>query len=78
MWRKNTHRHPMPAPDYPRPQAMSPSRWSGTPDTGLTSIRGAKLGNAYTGQPPQRNRVIYAALGLPFQSIGSRARVSRP
>ena len=27
-----------------------------TPDTGLTSIRVAKLGNAYTGQPPQRNR----------------------
>ena len=23
-----------------------------TPDTGLTSIRVAKLGNAYTGQPP--------------------------
>jgi hypothetical protein len=28
-----------------------------TPDTGLTSIRAAKLGNAYAGQPPPpRNR----------------------
>jgi hypothetical protein len=34
----------------------TPSR-KRTPDTGLTSIRVAKLGNAYTGQPPsQRNR----------------------
>jgi hypothetical protein len=36
-----------------------------TPDTGLTSIRVAKLGNAYTGQPPPTKSVIYAALGLP-------------
>jgi hypothetical protein len=27
-----------------------------TPDIGLTSIRVAKLGNAYTGHPPPRNR----------------------
>src|SRR3979411_1129657 len=26
MWCKNTHRHPMPAPGYPRPQAMPPAR----------------------------------------------------
>jgi hypothetical protein len=48
-----------------------------TPDTGLTSIRVAKLGNAYTGQrrtSPQgpqvkttdQQSVIYAALGLPL------------
>jgi Ku70/Ku80 beta-barrel domain len=37
-----------------------------TPDTCITSIRVAKLGNAYTGQPPPpRKSVIYAALGLP-------------
>ena len=41
-----------------------------TPDTCITSIRVAKLGNAYTGQPPPRKSVIYAALGLPPRGLG--------
>ena len=46
-----------------------------TPDTGLTSIRVAKLGNAYTGQPPQRNRSSMLRSAYPPQ--GEPPRFSR-
>ena len=36
-----------------------------TPDTGITSIRVAKLGKRLPRDPPPTKSVIYAALGLP-------------
>src|SRR4029077_14296658 len=43
-------------------------------DTGLTSIRVAKLGNAYTGQPPPTKSVISPA--LPLHPTGGTPSIS--
>jgi hypothetical protein len=47
-----------------------------TPDTGLASIRVAKLGNAYTGQPPHKNRSSMLRSAYPPRGTPSISRKS--